>query len=133
MSLIKTAIKRVFHRLGYQIVAAPKWPTRKNVIEQGGYRLVNWKGSSGKYDVTAYRLEQERGNRAKIEQVWTNERNLQFLAQWLKDRGMTPAFVVCHGTRSGFEQKIFSAFFSCRYGNLLDRLAISNDRASGFS
>jgi len=103
----------VLYRLGYQIVPAPKWPTNRNVTEHSGYRLVSWMGDDGEYDVAGYRREQERGNRAKIEQVWTNEANLQFISRWLQGRGLVPQFILCHGTRNGFEQKVFSGFFQC--------------------
>jgi hypothetical protein len=113
MSLLKETVRRVFHRLGYQILPAPRWPTTRGVIEHDGYRLVSWKNPAGEYDVAAYRREQERGNRAKIAQVWTSEDNLQFISRWLKERGLVPQLIICHGTRNGFEQRVFSSFFNC--------------------
>ncbi|HSY08592.1 MAG TPA: methyltransferase domain-containing protein [Steroidobacteraceae bacterium] len=113
MRLLKEAIKRVLYRLGYQIVAAPNWATTRKVGEDGGYRLVSWRNADGGYDLAEYHREQEKGNRAKIEQIWTSEPNLRFICQWLKDRGATPQFILCHGTRNGFEQKVFNAFFQC--------------------
>jgi SAM-dependent methyltransferase len=111
--LLKEAIKRVLYRLGYQILPAPNWATTRKVVEQGGYRLVSWRRPDGEYDLAAYRREQEKGNRAKIDQVWTSEANLRFICAWLKDRGLTPQFILCHGTRNGFEQQVFSRFFGC--------------------
>jgi len=113
MRFLKDAVKRVFYRFGYQIIPAPNWSVTRNVIDDRGYRLVSWEKADGEYDLAAYRREQEKGNRAKIEQVWTNEPNLRFLGGWLKDRGCAPDFILCHGTRNGFEQKVFNAFFQC--------------------
>jgi hypothetical protein len=113
MSVLKETVRRVFQRLGYQILPAPRWPTTRGVIEHDSYRLVSWKNPDGEYDLAAYRREQELGNRAKIAQVWTSEDSLQFISRWLKDRGLVPQLIICHGTRNGFEQKAFSSFFNC--------------------
>jgi SAM-dependent methyltransferase len=113
MRIVKEVIKRAFYRLGYQIVPAPNWSTTRKAVDRHGYRLVSWKKADGEYDLAAYRREQEKGNRAKIAQVWTNDANLRFIAQWLKAQGLAPKFILCHGTRNGFEQKVFSDFFQC--------------------
>jgi len=113
VQLLKEAIKRVLYRLGYQILPAPNWARTRQVVEHGGYRLVSWQKPDGEYDLAAYRREQEKGNRAKIEQVWTSESNLRFICQWLQDRGLAPHFILCHGTRNGFEQRVFNSFFAC--------------------
>jgi hypothetical protein len=113
VSFLKSAVKSVLHRFGYQIVPVATWATTKKVVEDGSYRLVSWKKANGEYDLDGYRAEQEKGNRAKIGQIWTSEPNLRFICQWLKDRGLTPKFVLCHGTRNGFEQRIFSEAFQC--------------------
>lgn len=113
MNLFKRSVKQVLHRFGYQILPAPQWSTSREVSEAAGYRLVNYKNAQGQQDLEAYRKEQELGNRKKIDQIWTNENNLVFVSQWLKDHGMQPRFVVCHGTRNGFEQKIFSRCLGC--------------------
>lgn len=113
MSLLNNIAKGVLYRLGYQLVQAPRWPRSRGVLEQRGYRLVNWKRRDGQYDLAGYRREQELGNRAKIAQVWTSEDSLLFISRWLRDRGLVPRFVICHGTRNGFEQRVFSNFFQC--------------------
>src|SRR5207253_3962549 len=113
MGLLKDTIRRTLHRFGYQLVSAPGWTADRHVVEHAGYRLVSWKKSNGEYDLDGYRREQEKGNRAKIDQVWTNEANLQCVSQWLQERGMMPLAVLCHGTRNGFEQQVFSRLFGC--------------------
>lgn len=113
VSVLKTAVKRVLNRFGYQIVPVATWATTKKVIDERGYRLVSYKKANGEYDLDSYRREQEKGNRAKIGLIWTSEPNLRFICQWLSDRGLTPKFILCHGTRNGFEQKIFSEAFRC--------------------
>jgi hypothetical protein len=113
MSLLTDIVKGAFYRLGYQLVPAPKWARTREVLEHGGYRLVNWRRPDGQYDLAGYRREQELGNRAKIGQVWTSEDSLLFICRWLRDRGLVPQFIICHGTRSGFEQRVFSNFFGC--------------------
>ena len=111
--MIKHLIKRAFLRLGYQIVAVPNWSLERGFVDERGYRLVDWKGEGGRPALEAYRREQERGNRAKIDQVWTNEQNLRFLCDWVIERGRRPQFVICHGTRNGFEQRVFKSVFGC--------------------
>jgi len=113
MKSFKSGVKRVLHRFGYQILPAPTWSTSRNVSQKQGYRLVDWKKADGQYDIDGYRNEQERGNRTKIEQIWTNEANLKFVSQWLRGRGDSPKFIVCHGTRNGFEQRVFSSIWQC--------------------
>jgi SAM-dependent methyltransferase len=113
MGLLKETVRRTLHRFGYQIVQAPGWSADRRVIEHGSYRLVSWRDADGRYDLDAYRREQEKGNRAKIEQVWTSAGNLQFIARWLQARGIAPRAILCHGTRNGFEQKVFHEFFGC--------------------
>ncbi|HEX4240753.1 MAG TPA: hypothetical protein VHZ53_05030 [Steroidobacteraceae bacterium] len=110
---MKRFAKRCLARLGYQVVPLPNWKVTRALVEQRGYRLASWAGADGRVDVAAYTREQERGNRAKISQVWTNEANLRSLARWLKERGIGPKFVLCHGTRNGFEQRIFNEEFGC--------------------
>jgi SAM-dependent methyltransferase len=107
-------IRRLLHRMGYQLVALPNWSIKADVIEKGGYRLVNYRNPDGSANTDAYQREQEKGNRAKLDQVWTNEANLRFLCGWLRSHGSRPSFVLCHGTRNGFEQRIFHQEFDCR-------------------
>jgi SAM-dependent methyltransferase len=111
--LFKEFIRRTLHRMGYQLVALPNWSIKADVTEKGGFRLVNYRKQDGSTDLDAYRLEQEKGNRAKIDQVWTNEANLRFLCDWLRSHGAHPSFVLCHGTRNGFEQRIFHEALNC--------------------
>jgi hypothetical protein len=110
--VLKNLVKKTFLRMGYQLVALPNWSIRGDVRERDGYRLVNW-AKDGQADLEGYRREQEKGNRAKIDQVWTNEINLTFLGEWLRRHGMEPRFVLCHGTRNGFEQRVLRGFFGC--------------------
>jgi hypothetical protein len=113
MSLLNDIVKGAFYRLGYQLVPAPKWARSRKVLDRGGYRLVNWRKPDGQYDLAGYRREQQLGNRAKIGQVWTSEDSLLFISRWLRDRGLVPQLIICHGTRNGFEQRVFSNFFQC--------------------
>ena len=113
MSLLNEIVKGAFYRLGYQLVQAPKWTRTREVLEHGGHRLINWRKPDGELDLAGYRREQELGNRAKIAQVWTSEDSLVFISRWLQDRGLSPQFIICHGTRNGFEQRVFSSFFHC--------------------
>lgn len=113
MKVLKRAVHGFLYRFGYQLVAAPNWTRNRQVVEHDGYRLIDWKDARGQYDLAGYRREQEKGNRAKIDQVWTNEPNLRFVSQWLRARMPAARFILCHGTRNGFEQKVFSDIFGC--------------------
>lgn len=111
--MIKRLAKQVVLKLGYQIVAVPNWSRSRRAVDHNGYRLVDWKKDADRPDLDAYRREQEKGNRAKIDQVWTNEPNLRFLCHWIKSHGRHPQFVICHGTRNGFEQRVFHSTLGC--------------------
>ena len=113
-TIIKSALKAALERAGYQIVQMPAWSIRKPIESNHGYRIVKWKASEGNVDIVGYQTEQEKGNRAKIDQIWASEANLKYLCQWLKTHQMKPNFVVCHGTRNGFEQRVFADSFGCQ-------------------
>jgi len=110
---MKEVVQRTLRRFGYQLLPVPTWSSSRGIVEANGYRLVDYRGASGEVDVAAYRTEQEKGNRAKLQQVWTNEPNLRFLCEWLRQRGTVPQFVICHGTRNGFEQRVFHQALGC--------------------
>lgn len=113
MRFLKNITKQLLRQIGYQIVPLPTWGVTRQVTDQRGYRLANWTDQDGRVDIAGYSREQERGNRAKIAQVWTNEANLRGLSHWLKDHEIKPSFILCHGTRNGFEQRIFHDEFGC--------------------
>lgn len=55
-----------------------------------------------------YRVVQERANAKKLETVWVRKANVLQVAAWCTRHGMDPRVALCHGTRNGIEQRMFS-------------------------
>jgi proteasome lid subunit RPN8/RPN11 len=77
------------------------------------FRLYEYVRPDGTFDYDKYKMIQASGNVAKIDMVFVDEVNIDFLAQALKARLSKIKFGICHGTRRGFEQKWFSDRLSC--------------------
>jgi len=75
--------------------------------------LHSYKKADGSFDYTRYRKVQEEGNLRKIENVWVLEKNIEFLADYLKKTIDRPKFGICHGTRRGMEQQWFRKYLGC--------------------
>lgn len=50
----------------------------------------------------------------KIDRVWVQEENIDFLSRYIAERIGTPQFGICHGTRRGLEQSWFGARLKCK-------------------
>lgn len=59
-----------------------------------------------------YRKAQQAANQRKINVVWVRQRDVQFIADYIKTR-ITPKFGICHGTRTGHEQEWFRECLGC--------------------
>jgi len=68
---------------------------------------------SGSFDYDAYKEIQQQGNKRKIENVWVDEENIKFLADYIKNELSSIEFGLCHGTRRGLEQKWFKKYLDC--------------------
>lgn len=76
-------------------------------VEEGEhYKLVRF-DKDGKLDYDLYRQVQTLGNRSKLDWVSIQEENIAYLCRALESRIPDIRFVLCHGTRSGAEQKFF--------------------------
>ena len=65
-------------------------------------------------DYAKYKEIQEEGNKRKINYVWVEEENMNFLADTIKEKIGSPIFGICHGTRRGLEQKWLSEKLNCK-------------------
>lgn len=98
---------RVASRLGYRLLpaAAP---------DNALFVLHRYKDAKGEFDYARYRQIQTEGNRRKLETVWVQRENVDFLAAYIRQRIGAPAFGLCHGTRRGLEQQWFREALGCR-------------------
>jgi len=49
-------------------------------------------------------------NKEKLDFVWVRDKNVKQIASWLQHFGMKPRVGLCHGTRGGQEQKLFTKY-----------------------
>lgn len=108
--MLKIFIKNIFQRFGYQLVSIPNWSRELSTQQKDGYVLSNY---GDVFDYQLYKKVQESGNIAKIDQIWTNKENLEYISNWISSYYGKPEFILCHGTRNGFEQRIFKEVFDC--------------------
>lgn len=93
-------------RLGYRLLPA-------EAPESALYVLHQYKDAQGGFDYARYRQIQTEGNRRKIETVWVQRENVDFLAGYIRSRIPAPTFGLCHGTRRGLEQQWFREALGC--------------------
>ena len=69
--------------------------------------------ADGTFDYERYRRVQTLANKAKIGSQWAQEPCIAFLSGYIIGVIGTPAFGLCHGTRSGAEQAWFTKYCGC--------------------
>ena len=74
------------------------------------FTLYGYLKKDGTFDYERYRRVQEEGNKRKLDKVWVIEKNIEFLAHYLKKRLGSVPFGICHGTRRGLEQEWFRKY-----------------------
>ena len=79
-----------------------------------GFALHEYKKRDGSFDYEQYRAVQRRGNLEKLQNVWVDQTNINFLADYIKTKVGAVNFGICHGTRRGLEQKWFSEALGCK-------------------
>lgn len=80
---------------------------------EGIFSLHRYLDANGDFDYDLYRTIQMEANKKKIQNVWVQRENIEFLAQYILDRGLKPTIGLCHGTRRGLEQKWFRESLNC--------------------
>ncbi len=61
----------------------------------------------------SYREAQIKANEEKLDVVWVDRVNIEFLSKYILTKIPKPKFGLCHGTRCGEEQKWFREFLGC--------------------
>jgi hypothetical protein len=84
-----------------------------NLTDRNGVTLHRYLKEDGSFDYEGYRAVQIAGNKRKIMNVWVIERNIAFLADYIKKTMGAPKFGLCHGTRRGKEQEWFRKYLGC--------------------
>jgi len=58
--------------------------------------------------IEEYKKIQEDGNKRKIDCVFVNNKVVETISKYIKEKIPNPSFGICHGTRRGVEQSLFS-------------------------
>ncbi len=87
--------------------------SRSGIDSSNGYELYRYCKADGSFDYEKYRKTQIEGNRRKIEKVWATEKNISFLANYVRSTIGNVQFGICHGTRRGMEQAWFRKYLNC--------------------
>ena len=75
------------------------------------YRYID---QNGNFDYEAYKKTQIRGNKLKIDLQWVTEESIAYLSKYLKTNLSVLSSGLCHGTRRGLEQGVFSHLLGCQ-------------------
>lgn len=78
-----------------------------------GLSLYKYVDEQGQFDYRKYVAAQEAANKRKINRVWVQEENIEFLSEYIRQHIPNPHFGLCHGTRRGLEQKWFKKYLGC--------------------
>ena len=84
-----------------------------NLRAEAGFSLFRYLNSEGKFDYQKYVASQIEANSRKIDCVWVQEENIEFLSAYIKAHISRPRLGLCHGTRRGLEQKWFKKYIGC--------------------
>lgn len=103
--MLRDFVKSALSRRGYALVRVPK-----NYSPATNYVLYDYKDADGKFDYEGYKRAQTEGNKRKINKVFVDKRNIEFLANYLRRRLGNIRHGICHGTRRGLEQSWFREF-----------------------
>ncbi len=104
---LRGPLRAILGLLGYEIV-------RKDSVNKPSlFGLHKYRGPDGTFDYESYRQAQTEGNKQKLGNVWAQEENIAFLAQYIEKRLGPVKFGLCHGTRQGMEQAWFRKYLKC--------------------
>jgi hypothetical protein len=83
------------------------------ISSQPGFTVFQYLDEEGQFDYKKYVSAQVAANKRKINCVWAQESNIEFLSVRLKRRLKQLRFGICHGTRRGVEQQWFKKYLGC--------------------
>lgn len=110
--VIKQLVNNSLRKLGYEIRRPIDVSHTKasNIPLDTDFTLYTYLKNDGTFDYRKYRQTQEEGNKRKIDNVWVIEKNIEYLAKYIKKQIGNVRFGMCHGTRRGLEQKWFRKY-----------------------
>lgn len=85
----------------------------RHISDRGIYSLYEYKDQKGEFDYQKYIETQITTNKRKIECVWAQKENIDYISRYLIDNLRTIEFGLCHGTRRGLEQQWFIENLRC--------------------
>lgn len=62
-------------------------------------------------DEKEYRQHQYKANAEKIDRIWVQDFDIEYIAISMRSKAIDVKSVLCHGTRNGAEQRYFKKFF----------------------
>ena len=63
--------------------------------------IYRYEDSDGNFNYEKYKRIQIEGNRRKINSIWENEENIEYLSRYIKKNVKDIGFGICHGSRTG--------------------------------
>lgn len=114
--MLKKLFKTIIHKLGFEVIKKRKLDcllAQLRNSQQGSYYLYKYEDSRGNFDYNLYRQIQIDGNKTKIDEVWVQEKNIEYLSDYIRNNIKIPKFGICHGTRRGNEQAWFRKYLNC--------------------
>lgn len=105
---MRMLIKKLANSFGYEI------KKYRPIDSSKGFELFQYHKKDGTFDYEKYKTIQTKGNKLKIENIWVQEENIKFLAEYIAKNLNTFEFGICHGTRRGKEQEWFSNHLKCK-------------------
>lgn len=85
----------------------------KNIRNIGEYTLYEYKDKKGEFEYQRYIDAQIDANKKKIDCVWVQKENIDFISDYIKNHIGSVDFGLCHGTRRGVEQGWFIENLGC--------------------
>lgn len=85
-----------------------------NAKESNQIKQYQYQKNDGGVDYEAYKEIQTRGNKQKIDRVWVQKQEIEFLSKVISRYVLKPKFGICHGTRNGAEQKWFKKYLQTK-------------------
>jgi len=103
--MLKGMLKRALLRCGYVVNKLPE-----NFDHKEGYVLHKYLDKFGNFDYESYIKIQTEGNKRKIDRVFVNEKNIEYISKIISCRLGQVKSGICHGTRRGLEQNWFQKY-----------------------
>ena len=99
--LLERGMRKYLRVRGYAI---SRYPSKQNSED---YYIYDYAGPDGAFSYEEYVQTQIAGNKRKINNVWADEKTIDFIASYIRTTNPNAERGLCHGTRNGAEVRWF--------------------------